>query len=105
MFQSCVRSFWPNHWLQSSPFASGCSSWPWPSAIEDGAAAGSESVGFTAVLSVILGCGLGKLRGVKAAQQTAIQNGRDTAKTTVDSQATAWRNGGKPGPMRETAIC
>ena len=90
MFQSCVRSFWPILVAIIAVCIGLLVLALAVPAIEDGAAAGSESVGFTAVLSAILGYfGLGKLRGMKAAQQAAIQNGGDAAKTKVDSQTTA----------------
>jgi hypothetical protein len=94
LFQSCVRAFWPIFGVIVVICIGSLVLALAVPAIKDGATAASGGAGLTAVISAILGYfGLGNLKGVKAAQQTAIQNGRDTAKTTVDSQTTAGATG------------
>jgi hypothetical protein len=94
LFQACVRSFWPILGVIVVICIGSLVLALAVPAIKDGATAASGGAGLTAVISAILGYfGLGNLKGVKAAQQTAIENGRDTAKTKVDSQATAGATG------------
>jgi hypothetical protein len=94
LFQSCVRAFWPIFLVIIAICVGSLVLALAVPAIKDGAAAASGSAGLTAVISAILGYfGLGNLKGVKAAQQTAIQNGGDTAKTKVDRQTAAGATG------------
>jgi len=94
LFQACVRAFWPILGVIVVICIGSLVLALAVPAIKDGATAASGGAGLTAVISAILGYfGLGNLKGVKTAQQTAIENGRDTAKTKVDSQATAGATG------------
>jgi hypothetical protein len=64
---------------------------------KDTAAAASGGVGITGIISAILGyIGLGNLTAKKTEQQTAVQNGKESAKTMVDTQ-TATTTAGAAG--------